>query len=621
MWFAALKRTVVSVKCAFRLNTRYSTVQPASLASALSHIYLRRSRSWLVFVIAVVAILIGNSNTASAAAPTLTFQGTGADAGISFQFDSPVPLNTPGLLTTFSFNSCTVPAGETCDQVNFSAGSGVIRFVGITSSGLDIRTFEFDNFTNNGTYSTLATGSPNSGIVTVTGSTDAFMVLSPISLPPGTYQTAYTQMIVASGGSSPYAYKVTPINGLPPGLTLSSSDGVLSGTPTAAGSFSFNVTAKDAGGNTGSQAYTLNIGNTFIVTTPSDDATGTSSNCPGPNCSLRDALAAAAADSPGTSDEITFDQTTFPTGPGAAAQIINLDGALMVGSNVSILGPGANLLTISGQNKVHVMNVNSGLVVSISGLTIVDGNTVTDGGGDGNGHGGGIYNAGALILTNSALAGNSASDGGGIYNIGTLEVTNSTLSGNSASSDGGGVDNEGTLTLINSTQSGNSASKGGGTYNAGTLTVSNSTLSANSGSSDGGGIDDEGTLTLINSIVSTNTSSNGADLYAPSGTYTVSGGNLIGDGNIALASLDYYGGPTQTMPPLPSSPALNAGMYEPGEPSTDQRGATRPATAKCGGRCRRSAGYRQFADGWAGSTCRRPDDRRNCGDDIRNRPR
>jgi len=206
----------------------------------------------MLFIVAVV-ILLGTSNRANAA-PVLTFQGTGSDAGISFQFVSPVPLNTPGLLTTFSFNSCTVPAGETCDQVNFSAGSGVIRFVGIPSSGLDIRTFEFDNFTNNGTYSTQAAGSPNSGTLTVTGSTDP-LTLNPTSLLPGTYNTAYSQTISASGGTTPYTYTVSPTNSLPTGMVLSGSD-VLSGTPTALGEFSFTVTATDSLSNTGGRAYT-----------------------------------------------------------------------------------------------------------------------------------------------------------------------------------------------------------------------------------------------------------------------------------------------------------------------------------------------------------------------------
>lgn len=110
--------------------------------------------------------------SATAANPVVTFQGTGSDADLSFQFDSPVALDTPGLLTTFSFDSCNVPAGESCDQVNYSAVSGVIRFVGIDPGGLDVRTFEFDSYINNGNYATVL-GSANTGTIAVTGSTSA----------------------------------------------------------------------------------------------------------------------------------------------------------------------------------------------------------------------------------------------------------------------------------------------------------------------------------------------------------------------------------------------------------------------------------------------------------------
>jgi hypothetical protein len=118
---------------------------------------------------------------ASAANPVVTFQGTGSDAEISFQFDSLVPLDTPGLLTTFSFNYCNVPAGESCGQVNDSAVTGVIRFVGIVPTGRDTRTFDFDSYIDNGNYASLAAGSPNSGTVT-TGSTNATPEPSSVAL-------------------------------------------------------------------------------------------------------------------------------------------------------------------------------------------------------------------------------------------------------------------------------------------------------------------------------------------------------------------------------------------------------------------------------------------------------
>jgi hypothetical protein len=49
---------------------------------------------------------------------------------------------------------------------------------------------------------------------------------------------------------------------LPAGLSFNAATGVLSGTPTATGAFSFTVTARDANGCTGSQNYSLTVGST-----------------------------------------------------------------------------------------------------------------------------------------------------------------------------------------------------------------------------------------------------------------------------------------------------------------------------------------------------------------------
>ena len=82
---------------------------------------------------------------------------------------------------------------------------------------------------------------------------------------------------------------------------------------------------------------------------------------------------------------------------------------------------------------------------------------------------------GTLILTNSAVTGNSTSNdnGGGLVNLGTLTMTNSSLVGNIASQAGGGLANGGTATLTNCTLSGNAALSGGGIFSNGTLTLTN----------------------------------------------------------------------------------------------------------------------------------------------------
>jgi len=90
------------------------------------------------------------------------------------------------------------------------------------------------------------------------------ITLSPASLFTGTFGASYGFPITASGGVAPYTFSVTS-GSVPTGLTLN-SDGTWSGTATATGTFSFTVTATDAGGITGSRAYTLTINPVLNVT-------------------------------------------------------------------------------------------------------------------------------------------------------------------------------------------------------------------------------------------------------------------------------------------------------------------------------------------------------------------
>lgn len=79
-----------------------------------------------------------------------------------------------------------------------------------------------------------------------------------ITLAKATHGVAYSQTITATetgGAGGPYTYAVTT-GTLPAGLSLTSA-GVLGGNPTAAGTFTFTVTATDSAGFKGSQAYSF----------------------------------------------------------------------------------------------------------------------------------------------------------------------------------------------------------------------------------------------------------------------------------------------------------------------------------------------------------------------------
>ena len=317
--------------------------------------------------------------------------------------------------------------------------------------------------------------------------------------------------------------------------------------------------------------------------------------------------------------------STITFAGGVSGTITLTSGELVINKNLTIQGPGASLLSISGNNSSRVFSIGTSNPatnpnVTIDGVTVSGGNLAFPASGGGifinagtltltnstvsnntAGHsGGGIYNRAALTIMNSAVANNSAANvsGGGIYNFGTLSILKSTISGNVALYSGGGIADENTVIVTNSTLSGNQTYNygGGGIVTTGMVTLTNTTISGNDGGwqRSGGGlyVGNGGTLNAKNSIVSKNTASLGPDVF---GNLTSQGYNLIGNnsgvtivpttgdqiGTLAnpidplLGALANNGGPTQTMALLPGSPAIDKGSAASGV-MTDQRGLTRP---------------------------------------------
>lgn len=84
------------------------------------------------------------------------------------------------------------------------------------------------------------------------------ITVSPATLPNALPGIPYNQTISASGGAAPYTFSVSS-GTLPTGLSLNPTTGVISGTPTATGPFSFTITAMDANGCTGLMSYSVSI--------------------------------------------------------------------------------------------------------------------------------------------------------------------------------------------------------------------------------------------------------------------------------------------------------------------------------------------------------------------------
>jgi hypothetical protein len=317
---------------------------------------------------------------------------------------------------------------------------------------------------------------------------------------------------------------------------------------------------------------------TFVTTSaPSSLVVTTTSDALNPGnglTSLRQAINYA--------DSLSGDQTITFSSLFNTPQTITLNSSLGMldvtkvaglSGSITIDGPGAGLLSVSGGSATRVFYQNGG-TATLSGLTVT-------GGAGGGGNGGGIFKkSGVLTLTDSTVSGNTGSGGGGIYEgSGTLTLTDCTVAGNTASNFGGGIEvSSGTATLTDCTVTGNSSPSGGGLFNfAGTTTLIDCTVAGNSAGNGSGLWNNRGSVTIGNSIVSGNTSSGDID-GSYSGSHNFIGVNAMGVGAM-LAPLGNYGGPTQTMPPLPGSPVIGVvPANTAGTPAIDQRGLARDTT-------------------------------------------
>ena len=148
---------------------------------------------------------------------------------------------TPAGSYTFSLTAGSLPSGLTLHPTT-GVISGTPSVTG--TSTFTVQALSASGCSGTQSY-TLVIGCP-----TVT--------VNPASLPGGTTGTAYSQSLSASPAGGSYTFSSTGT--LPAGLSLNPATGLLSGTPSANGTFTFTVTATGFGGCTGSREYTVTIG-------------------------------------------------------------------------------------------------------------------------------------------------------------------------------------------------------------------------------------------------------------------------------------------------------------------------------------------------------------------------
>lgn len=176
--------------------------------------------------------------------------------------------------------SATVAYGSTNNPITLNLTGGAADSVAIgmqasngtaTASGASITYTPNAGYAGSDSFTyTAANAGGTSSPATVTVTVSAPTLSITPAIPSATVGMAYSQTVVASGGQSPYSYAVTA-GALPAGMTVSSA-GVVSGTPTAGGSFNFTITATDSSTGTGpftvSQSYGLTVNAPTISVSP-----------------------------------------------------------------------------------------------------------------------------------------------------------------------------------------------------------------------------------------------------------------------------------------------------------------------------------------------------------------
>jgi len=238
-------------------------------------------------------------------------------AGVSTTFSAPPPavvgtaytdtLTATGGTTpyTWSVNAGSLPPGLTLTSAGVLAGTPT------TAGSYPFSVNVIDK--NNGIATTSITLVVGSGLT-----------LTFPAPPAGQVGVPYTDTLTAAGGTTPYTWSVSA-GSLPPGIILTASTGVLAGTPTTAGTFSFTVKVTDASGKTATQATSITIASGLLaITAPASTALPSAS--PGGATSVRLGTV-TVTDNRGIASAswtATVTATTFVTGGGTVAETIPL---------------------------------------------------------------------------------------------------------------------------------------------------------------------------------------------------------------------------------------------------------------------------------------------------------
>jgi hypothetical protein len=191
------------------------------------------------------------------------------DAGVSVTTAS-LPAGVVGSVYTQTTLAATGGAGSPYTWT-WAAAAGSSLPGGLTFSGAGVLT---GSPSTSGSYNVVITAKDsanNTGSKTFTITVNGAVSITTTSLPNGYQGTAYTstQLAATGGAGTPYTWTWVAGSGssIPAGLNLSTG-GLITGTPTASGTFSVVITAKDSASNTAQATFTILVEGALAIATP-----------------------------------------------------------------------------------------------------------------------------------------------------------------------------------------------------------------------------------------------------------------------------------------------------------------------------------------------------------------
>ena len=235
--------TCLKLSSAGVITTTSGTAPNAACAGTYSNLTFTATDSGTPTPLSVTSAPL----TITITAPSLTFPASLAGGAVGTAYAGSVAAT--GVLGGATY---TLASGSLPPDLGLNASSGAITG---TPKAADVGAFPFtvkvvDAYGDTATSGALSIAIGAAPAIAFTG-----------AVGPGTYGVAYTSSAAATGGAGALTYNIS-IGSLPPDLSLNTSTGAITGTPSKAadvGTFPFTLRAVDAFGDSGTQGYSLTV--------------------------------------------------------------------------------------------------------------------------------------------------------------------------------------------------------------------------------------------------------------------------------------------------------------------------------------------------------------------------